>query len=54
MFSTQAEWIMKTVKISSRGTEWMSLCVKENITLHFSNVEINWEKMRGEGEKGEE
>ena len=25
----------------------VSLCAKENITLHFSNVEINWEKLRG-------
>lgn len=45
---------MKIVKIFFRGIEWMSLCVKENIIFYFFNVEINWEKMRGEGEKGEE
>lgn len=41
VFSTQAEWIMKTVKNILQRDRVKELCVKENITLHFSNVERN-------------
>lgn len=52
-FSTQQNKLWKQWKIPSREREWKSVYVKENITFHFSNVEINWKKFRGDGEDEE-
>lgn len=53
VFSTQAEWIMKTVKNILQRDRVKELCVKENITLHFSNVKET-ERLRCKGKNGEE